>query len=432
MFAGNGGVGGTGGTNASGGAGSGSGSGNTGAGGGQADAGGATQADAGAAQSDGGTGGASPFMDTADGIHAFLTFEYSISVSAIPQIGPRTDFIWGADQPRVSAWHAANPKTFVSSYIAWNQDQSGHDITYWKANHPDWVVYKCDRSTPATVSGYSALILDISNPAVQAWQMDMVKTAVSQGYDGIAFDLFQLDNLRGACGIFRNGQWVQLYNGTSSDPTYTNDVLSWLHNMHDAMHQLPKPMGVVPNYVLDRDPNDPVMAQVVANLDGVLDEEAFGNYAGYTITGSRWLSKIQFMEKLQQAGKAYFAISGFTPLDTNAIQWTVASYLMGKEKHAANFLAQSGGSGYGKDEWHPEYAAAIGSACGPMAMQGNVYARSFAHALVLVNPSSSSAAHVTLPAGAQYTDQYGKAYSGALDLGAHSGIVLMLNGGPNC
>jgi hypothetical protein len=194
------------------------------------------------------------------------------------------------------------------------------------------------------------------------------------------------------------------------------------------MHQLPKPMLFIPNYSLDHALNDPAVAQLLANVDAVLDEQAAGNY-GYYTTDADWLDRIQLTETVQQSGKAYYSISGFSPLDNNAIQWGLASYLMGKEHAAAIFLGES--SLYGSDAWLSEYTAALGHACGAMAATQNVYVRSFAQGLSVANPSSSSTAQYTLPAG-QYTDLYGHAAAGSVTLGPHSGIVLLLVGAPHC
>ena len=381
----------------------------------------------------GGAGGtpSSPFSDTATAIHSFLTFDYRITAAQIPQIAPRTDFVWGADGSNVQAWHAANPKTFVSYYIPSNQDPNANSLSYWQANHPDWVLYQCDRKTPATAPGYPNIDLDVSNPAVQAWQLGMIKSAATQGYDGIAFDLFALANYRGACGIFRNGQWVQLYTGAVHDAKYTADLLAWLHATYTAMHALPRPLYLVPNYVLDVDPASPEAAQLIANVDGVLDEEAFGNYGSYT-TDASWLLRVQFLDKLQQAGKEALPVGGFTTVDKNAIEWSLATYLMFKEHHAALYVAGSSGAQYGMDDYHAEYAAAVGNACGAMTAAQGGYTRTFQHAQAIVNPSSTATVKFMLPPGATDHDLYGTAVSGSVTLAPHSGIVLLTAGAPSC
>jgi hypothetical protein len=373
-----------------------------------------------------GTGGtpSSPFPDTAASIHSFLTFDYQITAAQIPSIGPRTDYVWGADANYVQAWHASNPKIFVSYYIPSNQDPDAQPLSYWKTNHPDWVLYQCDKTTPATAPGYSNIDLDVSNPAVQSYQMGLIKNAAAQGYDGIAFDLFALVNYRAACGIYKNGTWVQLYTGAVHDAKYTADLLAWLQNMYTAMHALPKPMGLVPNYVLDVAPTSAEAAKVIANVDAVLDEEAFGNY-GYYTTDSSWVNRMQFLDNLQQAGKAAFPIGGFATVDSSAIQWSLASYLMVKEHHEALYVAASNGAQYGADAYHAEYGAAMGNACGAMASQQSAYTRLFAHGRAIVNPSSTATVTFTLPTGTTYKDLYGAAVSGSVTLGPHSGIVLL-------
>ena len=389
--------------------------------------------DAGGVDAGGGTGGTppSPFLDTAGAIHSFLTFDYRITPAQIPQIAARTDFIWGSDGNKVQAWHAANPKTFVSYYIPSNQDPNANPLSYWQANHPDWVLYQCDRKTPATAPGYPNIDIDVSNPAVQSWQLDMVKSAAAQGYDGIAWDLFALVNYRGACGIYRNGQWVQLYNGTTNDPKYTADLLGWLKTMYAAMHALPKPMGSVPNYVLDVAPASAEAAQLIANVDAILDEEAFGNYGSYT-TDARWVARVQFLDKLQQAGKEALPVGGFVTVDASAIQWSLATYLMFKEHHAALYVATSNGSQYGMDDYHAEYGAALGNACGAMTAAQGGYTRTFQHGVAVVNPSSTATITFTLPPGKSYQDLYGAAVGGSVTLAPHSGIVVTTAGTPSC
>lgn len=413
--------------------------GNGGADGGVAagDGGAATGGDAGGGQAGGGdagggTGGApaSPFSDTSTAIHAFLTFDYRIAATQIPAIAPRTDFVWGSDGGRVGAWHAANPHTVVSYYIPSNQDPSGHALSYWQTNHPDWVLYQCDQKTPATVPGYANVDLDVSNPAVQAFQLGIIKDAAAQGFDAIAFDLYALVNYRHACGVWRNGQWVQLYTGAVNDPKYAADLLGWLHAMYTAMHALPKPMYLVPNYVLDVDPNSPEAAQLIANVDAVLDEEAFGNYGAWT-TDARWVARMQFLDALQKAGKEALPVGGFPTVDSAAVQWSLASYLMLKQEHAALFVASSSGAQYGQDDWHPEYNADLGAACGPRSAQGGAWVRAFAKGRALVNPSSTATVNVTLPAGT-YKDLYGNAVAGTVTLGPHSGMVLVATGAPGC
>lgn len=387
------------------------------------DAGAAPGSDAGAIN--GGGAAPSPFIDTAAGIHSFLTFDDYVTVAQIPQVGPHIDFIWGANANKLAAWRAANPKAYLTFYIPFNQDPTGQSLSWWQANHPDWVVYKCDRTTPATAAGYGNIDLDITNPAVQAWQLDMVKNAAAKGYDGIAWDLYALDNAHHGCGIYRNGQWVQQYTGNFGDPQFQTAALGWLKTTYSAMHALPKPMGVVPNYTLARSADDPATAQVLANVDAILDEDFPANWGSYT-TGYAWLQRIAFMDKVQLAGKGYYAISEYpSTVSTDSAQWSLASYLMGREHHAGLFVGVAKAS-YGKDPWRPEWATAIGAACGAMtATSGGAYVRTFAGGISLANPSATATVTYTLPATNTYHDLSGNAVAGTVTLAPHGGLVLV-------
>jgi hypothetical protein len=387
-------------------------------------------ADAGAiADADGGDAAGAPFVDTWGAIHGFLTFDSDVKAAQIPSLSPHADFVWGGDASKVAAWHAANAKTYVAAYIPFDEDPDDQPLSWWQANHPDWVLYKCDQKTPATAQGYPNIDLDVTNPAVQAWQLQRVQAAAAQGYDAIAFDVFAIDNAHAACGIKVNGKWVQRYTGQWSDPQYTSDVLAWMHAMSSAMHALPKPMGLVPNYTLARAVSDPSSQQILADVDAVLDEDMSANW-GYVTRDSAWVERVAFIEALQAQGKAYYGISGQNPVTPAFVQWSVATYLMGKQHHAAVFVAGVGQ--YGADAWRPEYAIPIGHACGAMAPAQGAYARTFEHGLVIANPSSSATVQFVLPAGASFTDLYGSPVSGTATLGVHAGLVLLASGPPSC
>lgn len=93
--------------------------------------------------------------------------------------------------------------------------------------------------------------LDISNPLVIEWQQQFVRKAAADGYDAMACDNYQpSSNCRG-CGVYRAGQWVQLYADADRDPKYTADAITWLRNFTALAHTVKswagKPMQVIPN-----------------------------------------------------------------------------------------------------------------------------------------------------------------------------------------
>ena len=65
-----------------------------------------------------------PWVNSTDGIHLFLTFDYDMNDTEVLALGHRYDYVWGAT-PRdckdggkcdASAWRTASPGAVVSWY----------------------------------------------------------------------------------------------------------------------------------------------------------------------------------------------------------------------------------------------------------------------------------------------------------------------------
>ncbi len=338
-------------------------------------------------------------------------------------------FVWGADQP-VSAYRASsNPKIVLSDYMPWAYDQDAtHDLAYWKNLHPDWILYQCDKTTPAYYSGTTNMPLDISNPAVVAWQVQTYAAPASgMGYDLIAADEYQLGGW-GGCGVYQNGQWKQLYASGTGDPQADKDAVAWAKAFSAALHGLPHPVGLIPNFQLSgQSPTDPSVLGVVAGTDGILDECSFTQCSGGHATGQAWLDLVNFTEYVQQQGKAYMAINEVTTVTSDEVEWALASYLMAKE-HASGIFV-SGVQQYGSDLWRSEYGAAIGAPCGAMQSTQGAYARTFKNGVAVANPSTASVTF-TLPSGT-FADLHGTTQGATVTLPAASGIVLLASS-PQC
>ena len=119
--------------------------------------------------------------------------------------------------------------------------------------------------------------LDFVNPALLSWQIQTYAQPASEnGYDGIAADNLNLQNLFGACSIYRDDQWVQRYTGQLDDPRWCTDVINWLTQMQQALHHRRHPLALIPNLALDGlSPSDPLIQQVVSHIDGIEDEDGF-------------------------------------------------------------------------------------------------------------------------------------------------------------
>src|SRR2546429_7789259 len=370
------------------------------------------------------------FVDTWSNTHLFLSFDYNISDPAA--VAKRYDFVWGAKVKHVAALRLANPNILITYYIPFHRDagtfsnsNAYHDLTYWKTVHPDWVLYKCDRITPAYEFGNPNMPFDFANPALVSWQIQTYAQQASEGgYDGIAADNVNLHNQFGACGAYKNGRLAPRYSGQPDDAQWRADVISWLTRMQQALHRLQHPLALIPNLSLgDLPANDPQVQQVVSHLDGVEDEGGFTNYGDDYLTGSDWLQRIQFIESVQGQHKAYYIANQYPSVDHAEIQWALASYLMGKEHAAALFISTI--QGYGADSWYNEYDEQIGSPSGPMYQTQNVYVRVYTHGLSIVNPSATDSHSLTLNAASHYSDLYGNPVGQTIMMPPHSGIVLL-------
>ncbi len=373
--------------------------------------------------------GERPFIDTGTDIHLFQNFDYQIQDPA--SIAKYYDFVWGATPNKVAAFRAGNPNIFLSYYISFFRDtgtflnqEAHHDLRYWKATHPDWILYQCDRTTPAYEDNQTNVVpFDFSNPDLINWQVQTYALSASQrGYDAIAADNLNMENLIGACGSYKNGQWVQRYSGKSDDPQWRADVLTWAARMQIALRALQHPLALIPNFSLGfLSPADPIVQQVLGHIDGVLDEGGFTNYSHGYLTNDKWVQTVQFIKSVQQRHKSYYIVNEFPSIDQSAVQWALASYLMCNEHAAAISIVRK--QEYGLDLRYPEYTAQLGDPTGEMYTGQNVYWRDYTHGLSIVNPSSTQTYTVNL--SGQYTDLYGNPVGQTVEMQPHSGMVLL-------
>lgn len=63
------------------------------------------------------------------------------------------------------------------------------------------------------------------------WQLEtIILPAKEAGYHMLALDSLAFGNYFGACGVWRSGEWVQLY-ADPADSKYRNDTLNWLQQV---------------------------------------------------------------------------------------------------------------------------------------------------------------------------------------------------------
>ncbi len=289
-------------------------------------------------------------IDTWNDVHVFLTFDYMIKPPVTQHLLSRYDFIWAATN---TGHPTVKKETIVSNYFSFLRPAQ-HDEKWWKANHPDWLLYKQDGTQAYYVDGNkSYLMLDFSNPDVFEWQAQTFCSWLeTTGADALAIDNFFLRNYFGAYQVLdAQGMWKLRFGGMVNDPIWFCGAMKWLSDMQNRLRQMKPHRGLIPNVGSIGE-----FAHLLFNVDGVLDEAGFTDGRNY-VSGQDWERKIAFMQLAQSKRLPYYCINqfgdfSFTPKDgepkycerttgvtPQAIQWALASYLMGKEHSSEIFIS---------------------------------------------------------------------------------------------
>ncbi len=385
-----------------------------------------------------------PLPDTTDGIHLALVHESHINLSDENGV---IDYVWGARVPE--SGHTSH-KDFYFKFDRAGGDPhtNGFPVYYSKSwflkNHPDWLVYLCDKSTLAYEYNDPNVPLDITNPAVRRFEMETwIKPALDKGYDGIAFDNVNLDNKQsdGRCGVWTTGSngnkhWKYLYGNVESihGQAYVRSMIAWAKSMSQAIHAYRSAAVVTMNYSPNNSGNMhgtlSFNNQLNPYTDNMLDEGGFTdglNHSHYTVD-SYWQLEAGFARDLADHNKGLVMVFAFNyaSLTSAEKQWALANYLLLKGNHTYMTISSSGDNGglYGHLNLIPEYGINIGHPLNVMYQSQGVYMRDFSNGKTLVNPSSKHTHTVNIPAGT-YTDVYGNPVAGNITLNIHSGLVLL-------
>src|SRR5258708_12020224 len=355
----------------------------------------------------------------------------------------KVDMVWGTN------WAISLPGSVYSLfYVPYDRDENtndyppAHDISWYKANHPDWIEYQCDKSAVAYEFGTTTSVpLDITNPAVISYIEETYITPNLQpgsGYNGIGFDNLDFENAGDwtgqRCGHFDvNGTWVQQFNGTANDSAYRQSVLTWAQTMHSFIrtHFPNATMAVNFSYNPKFSPDSNALSNYV---DFYIDEQGFtngnsaslANPASWYYTDATWLGKMNWVQNALKLKRGFFSVNQepvpFAKVTDNQIQWVLANYLL--VKNNASFVYICGEQEYGHLFIRAEYAAQIGYPLNAMYKIQNVYMRNFTNGIVIVNPSSANTYSVQL-SGSVYKDLYGKYAGSQITIPAHSGLILI-------
>ena len=333
--------------------------------------------------------------------------------------------------------HNARPDPYEGGRGGDTPERRARTLQWWNTEvdgvgHPDWVLYSCDRVTPAywvfdDGSTLPNMPLDFSNPDVAEWE---VRNSDEPGFNALFADLVYLGNYSFACGAYRDGEWVQLFTGEPDDPAYIAAAIDWAGRMQQLLHSRPDPRGFIPNCPFYPSYGDTDVAAFLANIDGVLDEEGFTGY-GFSrliVSADIWRNKIRNMTRIQDAGVAYYSMNyvDTIPPSEEEAQWVLGSFLMGKEHSAYILMTFSPELGQYGPHWPhlPEYDEDIGHPCGRMTSTQNVYVRDYSKGLAVANPDPDNRYSFNLPAGS-FRDIYGNPVDTMLVLEPLTARVLL-------
>jgi hypothetical protein len=397
------------------------------------------------------------FPNSWTGIHVYLPYDdfknkYEFTPAQATADAPLYDAVWGSNSGKmVAAWHAGNEALLAGYYIIAGTDAElhqfgnlGHPLSWWQANHPDWILYECDQQTIAYVPGQTQVPLDISNPDVVAYLLTTVGTyAENNGYDQVSFDFVEPVNETGGenggsrgCGVWttQDGQqvWVQKFSGSPSDPAWVSALVGYLTSASQYLHGLPRPLAVWGNNtVYGVAPGDPTESQFVSVLDVVSDETGFADYGKFA-TDAAFNDIVSWAATIQGEGKAYLprALYHTATLSNAQIEYAIAAYMMEKEEASAMTVYPYGQ--YGTDRYSPAYQAPVGVPCGPMYggpkyqhLGQYVYYRVYSGGLTIVNTKNAKSYTVDLPQQS-YTDAVtGQTVTSPLAVGPDAGFVLL-------
>jgi hypothetical protein len=362
------------------------------------------------------------FPQTPSDIHLEMVFNSSGTLS---QETGNVDLVWGSFTPNQP------PGMYNSFYIPIPVDDpsgASQDISWYQANHPDWLEYECDQTTLAfTYGDTDRAPLDFSNPAVRAFQWsNWIDPALAQGYQSIAVDEADLLNDFHRCGHFDlSHHWVAQYTGNATDSAFTRDMLRWTKLTLKHIHAQTATATMQLNAPYNLSASDADNKTLMATTDLLFDERGFTNFgvSPAVPTPDQWQTFVDQIDYLQSKRICYMT-NGEEP-DTDITpaerQWAIANYLLVRDN--CTYMYMTGPGQYGDLVLFPEYKIVIGKPTGDKFQTQGIWERTYAKGLTLVNPYNTSAT-VSLPAG-HWFDVNGHRTGASVTLGQQTGLVLL-------
>jgi hypothetical protein len=266
--------------------------------------------------------------------------------------------------------------------------------------------------------------LDLNNPGVRDYIINRhIGPAIAAGRKVIALDNVSLNNDSNRCGVWRGGQWKQLYSGEKQDPAYADavfDYLGWLAREIHARGGL-LALNAKVNFASPEQTR-----KLVALGDIWLEEAAFTRNCQGRVVDEYW--KTKFALSRWAATRMPWIDSDKScanpgEMSADEAQWVVGNFLLMRGRQSYLSVIHDG-DGKGEIAYPATLNPPVGRPAGePYAIDGG-WARKYDRGLVVVNPSSKDTLHYGLPDG-QWTDAAGEPVSRDLTLGPASARVLI-------
>ena len=250
---------------------------------------------------------------------------------------------------------------------------------------------------------------------------------------------------KGGCGVWSTPlTWQQKFSGELKDPQWGAAVVSWATSLQYLLHAFPRrvslgvntPPGAYPAPVNGAG-GDPTMRALFDHVDIEFDEAGFAIWGRYADLGTL-VNVVGWMEYVQSQGKAVFVADDWNQQSAepslHQLDYSLATYMMGKEQAAALYVGKS--DMYGKENFYQQYSAKIGRGCSPMYGGPNdphfpgelIFLRKYTGALAIVNVSPRKSYKIALPKPT-YTNIEGGIVRSPLKVAPNTGYVLLTTNG---
>jgi hypothetical protein len=368
--------------------------------------------------------GAARLPDAASGIHLGVAFGYGARATAPAAV----DYVWGASHPDPRA-HA---EAYLPFHADWRLARGDHDLRWYRRHHPAWVVYRCNRRTPAYYPGLRNVPLDYRNAAVRRYQLRHALSLLRTGFSGIDVDNFTLTNYQSRCGVFHRGRWRPLGYSQAGrfvpgDERLIADMVGWLRYMSSHLHRRFPARTLTVNSSVQLNGGVRFSRRILPYIDADFDEGGFTQFGAGPLTDAAWAEQVRWADLLALNHKG-LVLTALLDRRSEArvtradLMWALGNYLLVKSNHTFTYVyanARRYGSFHDREIYRLDIGLPLGAHRG---LPGGLAFRRFSNGAVLVNPSSQTTRGAVLPSG--YRGLGGQTVTGVTLAPASARILL--------